>query len=176
MFSVRCCSLVHLVICCPWFLLNCWLTCWCVFSKEVASSEALSTLQALHQVPHDLLFGQQIGHARLAGLVTLVTTALCDRQRFGRLTPSLLCCVRKVTYLSHYFAFSVLYSVSAVCAFCALPQPSVCFDLTLLCLLCVAFRLSRVCVLCSSYHSLLYALILFFWTLAVKFAGDFCVL
>ena len=121
MFSVRCCSLVHLVVCCPWFLLNCWLTCWCVFSKEVASSEALSTLQALHQVPHDLLFGQQIGHARLAGLVTLVTTALCDRQRFGRLTPSLLCCVRKVTYLSHYFA-----------------------------ILCVAFHLSRVCILCST--------------------------
>ena len=48
--------------------------------------------------------------------------------------------------------------------------------ITLLCLLCVAFNLSRVCVLCSSYHHRLCALILFFWMLAVKFAGDFCVL
>ncbi|XP_076454852.1 uncharacterized protein LOC143289686 [Babylonia areolata] len=64
-------------------------------SQTTEGSEAMRALQKLVHLPHDLLFGQQIHNAELARLVSAVTTALCDQQRFGRLISSLLHSVKQ---------------------------------------------------------------------------------
>ncbi|KAK7112107.1 BRCA1-associated ATM activator 1-like [Littorina saxatilis] len=59
-------------------------------SQTSATSEALSTLKKFYQMPHDILFGQQIQNKELTALAPLVTTALQDKQRFSKLISSIL--------------------------------------------------------------------------------------